>query len=189
MKTNYLFTIFSIGVFTLFACNEEKTPQTNSVETSDNVTSRDNDTPPSSPCELFSEKDLRNLIGLPDDLSIATKDAVLTHPTCKYQWNDKKVQRTTKVGSMEITTDVASEVMIVMASNVNESSFERSVSVYKDAIPVDNIADKAVWGETMTQLSFLKGNLLFHVYVKIDNDDKVNKEKAIEIADSILKKL
>ncbi|TNE71590.1 MAG: hypothetical protein EP333_08900 [Bacteroidetes bacterium] len=178
-----------ISLFAIYSCGEsnssneisfgsnQESEKTKSVSTYD------------SPCDLFNDTDIRSLFSVPTEIEITMKDVVLTHPTCKFEWEDKKVQRVTKVGSMEVTTEMPSETMIVMASKVNESMYERSVSVYKDGVEVENIGDRAMWGEKMAQLSFLSGGMLFHIHVKADNDDSVNKAKAIEIAKTIISRM
>lgn len=177
----------SLLAFSFSACGSGEEPATNNDSSSDIAQSVETDAPPAdSPCELFSEADVRDLFGVAETIEISIEDKDYTYPTCSYKWEDKKVQRTTKVGSMEVTTDMPSELMLVTVSNANEKMFDRSVQVYKDGIPVEGVGEKAMWGEQMAQLSVMGNGMLYHIHVKANNDDSINKEKAIAIAKKIL---
>jgi hypothetical protein len=177
----------SLFILSFTACGGgEETNKDNPTTNDAPDTEEQANVPADSPCELLDESDVRALFGVDASIEITIEDKDYTYPTCKYEWKDKKVQMTTKVGSMEVTTDLPSEIMLVMVNNVNEKMFDRSVSVYKDGVEVKGLGEKAMWGEKIAQLSVMKGGMMYHIHVKADNDDSINKENAIAIAKKIL---
>lgn len=141
-----------------------------------------------SPCELISSEEVASICDVASEFKIAQEDKMLTYPTCIFKWEDGKVKRSTKIGNTQVDFDMPSEVLIVMVKNANEKMFEQSTTVYKDGVDV-KIGDKAIWGVTMSQLTFLAKGYMFHVNVKVTNDAEFNKEKAAEIAKMLIGKL
>lgn len=183
MKRLYTF-VLSAFALTLISCAENTETTENKVSEKEAMT--ENEPISDSPCDLIGVSDIQTIFGLDAGLNITQEEKDLTYPTCSFKWEDKKVEQVVQVGSTTVRTDIASEVMIVMVKNANEKMFERSTSVYKDGVEVSEVGDKAIWGEKMTQLSVLGNGMMFHIHVKADNDDTVNKAKAIAIAKYLL---
>ncbi len=142
-----------------------------------------------SPCEFISVEEVRHLFSVPDDIQIEKKDRVLTYPTCSFKWQDGKVVTMMQAGPSQVALRKPSELMIVMVKDANASMYNTAIKVYKDVEPVKDIGEMASWGATMTQLSFLSHNYLFHVHVKASNDDAKNKTQAIAVARRIVAQL
>ncbi len=133
-----------------------------------------------SPCELISDQDIRNICSVSTEFEITQLAKIYTYPTCTFSWKDGKNIK--KVGMNKGIDFVAeNEIMIVMVAKANQKSFEVSTKVYKDAEFIDGVAEKAVWGEKMSQLSVLVNGYMFHINVKILPEPEENKKIAIEI--------
>lgn len=141
-----------------------------------------------SPCEFISIKEVESMFIVDMD-NIEMQQVVLTYPTCIFKWEDGKVFNQSYIGNTKIKVNLPSELLIVMAKDISDNQFNTVVKVYKDAQSINNLGEMAVWGKKMSQLSFLYKNYLFHIHVKVSNDEKINKEKAIAVAKLILKKL
>lgn len=141
------------------------------------------------PSEWISADDIRSIIGVGSSFEIDEEFKDYTFPACSYEWDDKKVTKTMQVGGSPMEIAMPSEVMIVLAQNIDAKKFERSTAVYKDGISVEGFGDEAVWGEEMSQLSFRQGSLMWHIHVKVDNDSAVNKKHAQAIASFLIKKM
>ncbi|MCR9173542.1 MAG: hypothetical protein NXI10_13660 [bacterium] len=183
-------TLTFVLLFSLFAmaCNDtsgskDENGEKKTEETSNKISVSDN------PCDLINADDMRTLlnVGAEFEISIEAKD--YTFPACSFRWEDGKVIKSMEVGGRSMSVDMPSEVMVVLVKEANEAKFERSTSVYKDGVSVDGLADEAMWGEAMSQLSFRKGSIMMHVNVKVDNDSAVNKDNAMKIAEFLIEKL
>jgi hypothetical protein len=141
-----------------------------------------------SPCALVSMDDVKSMFSIVEH-PIDMKDVVYTFPTCVFKWEDGKVSLTRSIGGQEIKLNKPSEVLIVMVKEANEDMFNRSTKVYKQPQDISNLATMAVWDSRMSQLTFLSNNYMFHVHVKVSNDDSENKEKAIEVSKLIIGKI
>lgn len=141
-----------------------------------------------SPCELISSEDVVSFCDVASEFKIVQEDKMLTYPTCIFKWEDGKVNGSVDIGGTPVNFDMPSEVLIVMVKNTSEKMFEQSTTVYKDGVDV-NIGDKAIWGVKMSQLTFLAKGYMFHVRVKVSNDDESNKQKASKIAKMLIGKL
>jgi hypothetical protein len=140
---------------------------------------------PESPCELVSVDEIRTVCEVDGNVEIEKLDRDYTHATCTFKWEDKRVSKVMNVGGNEMTIDMPSEVMIVMVPEATEAMYDQSIKVYKDGVEVE-LAEKAIWGSDMSQLSFLSNGILFHVNVKVSNDEAYNKQKAVEIAEILI---
>ena len=47
----------------------------------------------------------------------------------------------------------------------------------------------ATWGDSMSQVTFLSGKNMIHLSLKISGDNKENRDKAIELAKLVEKRL
>jgi len=141
-----------------------------------------------SPCDFISLEEVESMFVVDMD-NIEMQNVVLTHPTCIFKWEDGKVFNQSYIENTKVKVNLPSELLIVMAKDISDTQFNTVVKVYKDAQSVNNLGEMAVWGKKISQLSFLYKNYLFHVHVKVSNDDEINKEKAIEVAKLILGKL
>lgn len=141
-----------------------------------------------SPCELVSIEEVKSMFAVAEH-PLEMKDEVYTYPTCVFKWDDGKVTRSSSIGGQEIEANIPSEVLIVMVKNANENMFNRSTKVYKQPQEISNMGTMAVWDSRMSQLTFLSNNYMFHVHVKVSNNDIENKGKAIEVSKLIIRKI
>ncbi|MDD3720992.1 MAG: hypothetical protein PHW92_00695 [Lutibacter sp.] len=186
IKINLLIVLF----FTIvLACNskENKTnaPQ-NKIENKNEKSEKSSTI--NSPCELVSIDEVKSMFATAEH-PIEMKDVVYTYPTCIFKWEDGKVTMSSSIGGQVIKANMPSEVLIVMVKNANEDMFNRSTTVYKQPQDISNLGSKAVWDSRMSQLTFLSNKYLFHVHVKVSNNDIENKEKAIEVSKLIIGKI
>jgi len=188
MKTvisHLLIILFSTIVFT---CNNKEnntdTPQNNIA---DKNTKSEKASAINSPCEFISMDDVKSMFSV--EIPIENKDVVYTYPTCVFKWEDGKVTVSASFGGQEITSSMPSEVLIVMVKKANEAMFKQSTSVYKQPQDISNLGTIAVWDSRMSQLTFLANSYMFHVHVKVSNNDSENKEKAIEVSKLIIGKI
>lgn len=142
-----------------------------------------------SPCEIVSEKDIRTIFALDNNVEIDDNDREVTHKTCSFEWKTGKLKRSQTIGKQVVEYEVPEKVLIVLAKNVSESGFERSTSVYKEAENLEGLGKMAKWGPNMNQVSFLVDDYLFHVHVFTSDDKAENKENAIHIAKLMLERL
>ena len=109
-------------------------------------------------------------------------------PTCIYTWTAQK-KGEKEIGGQVVTYDQENTVMIVLGStSANIQQFERSTSVYEDAVEVD-IAEKALWSDKMHQLTIMEKGYLIHINVEYFDAVDQQKEKAIELAKIIIAQL
>lgn len=142
-----------------------------------------------SPCELLSEADIKKQFSLPDDAKAEIKDVVRTYPTCFYEWESITVPKVKVMSGTELTLDYPSEISLVLVAKANQTMFESATKAYKDGEQLGGIGDMAMWGNQMSQLTFLaKGNMM-HLHVMMSVDDTENKENAIVLAKKIISKL
>ncbi len=185
IKANLLIILFSTLVL---ACNnkENKTnpPQNKIVDKS---AKPEKSSAINSPCELVSIDEVKSMFAVAEHL-IEMKDVVYTYPTCIFRWKDGKITTSVSFGGQEIKSIIPSEVLIVMVKKANEAMFKQSTSIYKQPQEISNLGSKAVWDSRMSQLTFLSNNYMFHVHVKVSNNDTENKEKAMEVSKLILGK-
>ncbi len=183
-KINLLITLFAL--FALACGKNENKNMLNDVDTKS--AQPENTSEINSPCELVSVEDIKNIFAVAE-YSIETQDKILTFPTCIYKWEDGKVFSIEKMAGQEIKMERPSEVLIVMVKKVNENMFNQSTKVYKQPQVISNVGDMAIWDTRMSQFTFLSNNYLFHVHVKVSNDEIVNRKKAIEVSNLIIEKI
>ncbi len=185
IKNHLLIVLISMLVL---ACNnkESKTdaPENNTTEKS---TTPKKISSINSPCDLISMEEVKSMFSV--ELPIENKDVVYTYPTCIYRWEDGKIATSVSFGGQEIKSTRPSEVLIVMVKNANEAMFKQSTTVYKQPQQISNLGSLAVWDSRISQLTFLSNNYMFHVHVKVSNNDTENKEKAVEVSKLIIGKL
>lgn len=174
--------------FLIFSCGDS--PENTST---DDSTSGSEKSAPSlaiieSPCELISSEDVASICNVASEFKIVQEDKKLTYPTCIFKWEDGVVKRSMEIGGTTVDFDMPSEVLIVMVKNANEQMFGQATSVYKDGVDA-NIGDKSIWGVKMSQLTFLAKGYIFHVHVKMSNEDEVNKKHALKIAKKLIGQL
>ena len=180
MNFKKLVFVLSISLF-LISCGDSSTSQNKKVS----VTASPKNT---SPCKLISVEEIKSICNVDSKFQISQSDKILTYPTCTFKWEDKQVNRVMSVGGNEITVDMPSEVTVVMVSDATEKMFEQSIVVYKDGVDV-SLGEKAIWGTEMSQLTFLSNGYLFHVHLKVSNDDSGNKQKALKVADLLIERI
>jgi len=189
MKARKIHLLFVVISLLILACNSKE----NKIDATRKTIIDKNDEveKPStfdSPCELVSIEDIKNTFAVAE-YPIETKDKILTHPTCMYKWEDGQVFSIKKIANQELKMESPSEVLIVMVKKANENKFNQSTKVYKQVQVISNVGDMAVWDSRMSQLTFLSNNYMFHVHVKVSNEEINNQKKAIEVSNLIIKKL
>lgn len=177
-----LFSIVTATTALLVSCgadtsNSNEEPQIISEETSTRNYG--------SPCELFSEADVKKKFDIGESVEFEMNDKDLTFPTCSYKWKDGKVKKRMEIGAQMVEVDMDSEVMIVMVANANESKYNTSIKSYSDA-KAETTGEMSTWSDRRSQLTFLAKEHLFHVHVKASNETDENKKNAIEIANQII---
>jgi hypothetical protein len=189
MKNISINILAAISVLLVLACGskENKANPTQNEVTDKSVRSKSSSSLVS-PCDLITMDDIKNIFAL-TGYPIETQDKVLTHPTCIYKWEDGKVFSFRKIADQEIKMERPSEVLIVMVKGSTEDMFNRSTTVYKQPHMVPDLGDMAVWDTRMSQLTFLSHDFLFHVHVKVTNEDLDNKKMAIEVSNLIIERL
>lgn len=186
IQTNLLTIIFSI---LLFSCNNTETKKDASQnEVAEINTEQNKAVGFNSPCDLFSLEEVKNMFKIAE-IPIEKKDVVYTYPTCVYKWQDGKVTTTTSFGGQEIISKMPSEVLIVMVNEATESMFKQSTSIYKQPQEISNVGKMAIWDSRMSQLTFLSYGYMFHVHLRVTNNDSDNKEKAVEVSKIIIGKI
>lgn len=189
MKT--IKNIFAILLCSMlaFACNtNQKKTDAPENKVADKNAKNEKSAAINSPCELISMEEVKTMFAV-KEYTIEMKDVVYTYPTCIFRWEDGKITTSVSFGGQEIKSNMPSEVLIVMVKNANEDMFNRSTSIYKQPHEISNIGSKAVWDSRISQLTFLSNKYLFHIHVKVSNNDIENKEKAIEFSKLIIGKL
>jgi hypothetical protein len=142
-----------------------------------------------SPCNLISEKEIKRLFSIPENVETEIENTLRTYPTCFYKWESIKFSETKKFGNNEISIDYPTELTIVLVKNATEKSYEASIKAYRDGQSQNGIGEMATWGGQMSQITFLSHGYLIHVHAKKSAIETENKEIAIKIAELIINKL
>ncbi|WP_026450340.1 hypothetical protein [Aequorivita capsosiphonis] len=188
-KVLLLITVFIFAI----ACGNSETSKIENAETETSVaekaTTPDATKTASSPCEFVSESKIKEVLGIPADAPTEMKDVMRTYPSCFYEWESVTFNVKRNISGREMSLDYPAEASIVLVKDASEKMFEISGNVYKDGEAQDGIGGMAVWGEKMSQLTFLAKGTMVHLHVKVSSDPADNKAKAIELADLIINKL
>ena len=142
-----------------------------------------------SPCSLVTEAEIKEILSLPQDAPTTMDDAAYTYPTCSYEWETLNYVKNMTIGGQELALEYPYTLMIVLVPNADESMFEQSTVVYKDGEKLNGLGEKATWGDSMSQLTFLSGGNMIHLNVKTSDNLNENKDKAIKLAKLIEKRL
>lgn len=142
-----------------------------------------------SPCSLLSEAEIKRILSLPEEAPTTMEDKVYTYPTCSYEWETVTYEASMEISGQVIEYEEPYKLMIVLVANASKSMYETSISVYKDAEKITGLGEMATWGEKMSQVSFLANGNLVHLNLKISGVKSENKEKAIELAKLVAKRL
>lgn len=184
-KTNLI--LFTILSFLFISCNNaggsDNKSESTRTSSSTSIKKFEN------PCELVTLDDLRSQFSIEKEMEVLVNNDGGGFLTCAYEWGKDIYQGTVTVAGKTIEYGSPAKVMIVMAKGIQEEEYKKSTSVYKDAVDVSGIGQMAVWGGTMSQLSFLNNGILFHINVKVLADKAANKQKAISLAEIIIGKL
>jgi hypothetical protein len=138
-------------------------------------------------CELISLQTIEDVFRT--ETEVTNKEPTSkTFPTCIYKWAAQK-KGEKKIGNQMVTYDQENTVTIVLGStSANSKQFDRSTSVYKDAVEMD-IAEKALWSDKMHQLTIMQKGYLIHINVEYNDAVDQQKAKSIELAKIALAKL
>lgn len=142
-----------------------------------------------SPCSLLTEAEIKDVLSLPKDALTTMEDAVYTYPTCSYEWETLVYEKSTTIGGKQMALEYPYNLMIVLVANANKSMYDKSSVVYKDGENISGLGEMAIWGDGMSQVTFLSNGHMIHLSLKISGDSSVNKEKAIELAKLVEKRL
>lgn len=180
---NLLFIIFSFILITSCGGNSTKTKTTEAVST------KAKSSEAVSPCSLLTEAEIKDMLSIPADAPTTKEDVVYTYPTCSYEWETLIYEKNTTIGDQQMALKYPYKLMIVLVANANKSMYDKSVIVYKDGENIANLGQMATWGDSMSQVTFLAGGKMIHLSLKISGDNKENRDKAIELAKLVKKRL
>lgn len=141
------------------------------------------------PCDLISEAEIKSICGIPDSINAKIEMEERTYTSCFYVWDDFTYNRVMQVGDMDVDIATRAKMSIVPVKNATEQMFETSTSVYKDGEAISGIGDRAMWGNQMSQLTFLSKGQMIHLHLDVSADKEANKEMALEIAAVLIKNL
>lgn len=175
-----LFILFGFILLTSCGGNGSKTPSSEAKTTKTKITS---------PCSFLSEAEIKDVLSLPQDAPTTMEDVEYTYPTCSYEWKTLVYQGSTTVGKQEVALEFPYKLMIVLVSKANKSMYEKSTVVYKDGEEINGLGEMAMWGDSMSQVTFLSGGYMIHLSLKISDDNSKNRDKAIELAKLIQERL
>ncbi len=142
-----------------------------------------------SPCSLLTEAEIKDILSLPKDALTTMEDVVYTYPTCSYEWEILVYVKNTTVGGQQMALEYPYKLMIVLVANADKSMFDKSTVVYKDGENISGLGQMAIWGDGMSQVTFLSNGYMIHLSLKISDNNSVNKDKAIELARLVEKRL
>lgn len=133
----------------------------------------------------MSDADLRSLVPFGAETYLKYAECqTKTFPTCTYIWGLADSSDAARV-AMGGKPD-GDKLMTVFAQATGAKDFDRVLSGYKDAVPVENLGAAAVWSEARDQLSLITDdNLIIHVHVQIMNPDDT-KTRAMQVATFLL---
>jgi hypothetical protein len=139
------------------------------------------------PCEVFTEKELKDYFALPGDLDIRVKDSDYPYPTCSSTWTIG-TKRESELNGMKYETDVWNRFNFVVVPGVGQSAFEPATSRYKDKEMI-SVGDLAAWSAKSKQITVMVDKTLFHLQINTPDYEKDVKAMLIEVSNLIIPKL
>ena len=112
------------------------------------------------------------------------KCEIKSYATCTYIWGqpDSEDEARNKMGGKPD----GDKLLTIFAQARSPQDFDRVLSSYKDAVPVDDLGVTAVWSDMCEQLSLITGdNLVIHINVQIWEWDD-SKSIAVQVAAYLL---
>ncbi len=115
----------------------------------------------------MSEADLRSLVPFGAESSLKYAECEKkSYPTCTYIWGIPDSADALRV-QMGGKPD-GDKLMTIFAQANSAQDFDRVLSTYNDAVPVEDLGVMAVWSEARDQLSLITDdNMVIHVNVEI----------------------
>ncbi len=175
------------------ACGNSETSKAESTQTEAITTEKDaapaKTESASSPCSFVTEEKIKVVLGIPADDLAEIKDVMRTYPTCFYKWKTTAFSTKKSVAGQEVILNYPAEASIVLVKDATDKMFGISTKVYRDGVSVDGVGDMAMWGSTLSQLTFLAKGTMIHLHVRTSDNAETNKAKAVELAALIIEKL
>lgn len=140
------------------------------------------------PCDILPEARVKEILGIPSIAQTDIYEKEGNFPICFYKW-----ESITFPGSMgrdsKQTVDFPAEASIVLVKGINKKGYDNSVKIYDDGESISRVGDMARYSPIKRQLTFLYGNNLVHVRVRISANESSNKDKAIKLAQAVQKEI
>ncbi len=137
------------------------------------------------PCDLISSEKMIQFTSLDSSQKMGVESKVLTYPTCVYRWENVLVKTKTFELGEELELELPAQVNIVLLREKNAEDYQRAIKTYVDPQEIEGVGEMAVWGDRLSQLTFLAQDHIFHVYVNVNNAIEINRQVAEEIAREI----
>lgn len=172
-----LFSLTAL-LFCITACNNSSDAN-NSDKKTTTATAID------SPCEILSEKEIKNALNFSADLETDREEKDITYPMCKYKWEEASFDFTMDMpgpGNRTKTVDHPAEMYVTLVKDISEKQYKQSISVYDDGVKQDDIGELATWSAKKRQVTFLKNGYLIHVYLRVSEDEETNKKQVLKMA-------
>ncbi|WP_026450332.1 hypothetical protein [Aequorivita capsosiphonis] len=169
-----LFTIFILNI----SCG-------NSEKSKEGISSSIFKSEIDSPCEILSESEIKDALGIPADAETTMEEKERTFPMCKYKWESVPFSGTVELPGIVKTKKSISqpkEMYITMLKDMTDKQFEQATSYYKDGVSLEGIGEMAKWSAKKRQVTFLADGYLVHVYLRTSSDEAVNKDEVIKMA-------
>lgn len=180
---NLLIVLFGFMLITSCGGNSSKTEsqktESGKVKSSESI----------SPCSLLSEVEIKDVLSLPKDALTTMENAVYTYPTCSYEWETLVYEKNTTIGGQQMALEYPYKLMVVLVANADKSMYDKSTVVYKNGENISGLGEMAIWGDDMSQVTFLSDGSIIHLSLKISGNNSENKDKAIELAKLVEKRL
>lgn len=140
-------------------------------------------------CALVTEAEIKGILGIPEEAASEIEEADPTYPTCFYTWESVTFIKIMNIAGTDLELPYPAKATLVSVKNANETMYNASIKVYKEAETVSGIGDMATWGPNLSQLTFVAKGHMMHVNVQVSADTPDNKEKAIKLAKLIIERL
>lgn len=138
------------------------------------------------PCDLVSADEMIALTGIDESFKLTVENKIIAYPTCVYRWDGILVNTKTYELGEAIESELPAQINVVMIRDKNEADYQRAIKTYVDPQNLTDIGEMAVWGDRLSQLTFLEQNHVFHVYVNVDNSLTKNRAIAEKIAKAMV---